>query len=507
MKKISGIVLFVILILSTVVFAEDYAVFGGVKGDLTLKAGVYYYQEICFITGKPVVLKGTVTIPSVSEQDEYNLAIKYEASNTAEQITMSRNVTYKVKKSRDNGMNQVIIDTVIEPGKLKESYTVKGDAYQLTSFQFANSQIVDEHPGITFESGNIFYKKVFHIGGDEKTASAKLIIEGTSVTDLSYSNFWSNLTTRIIDLKISHQPLAEGASDGWDGTATLKYSADKSTNFNYIKNDVQNISFRGGLLKVENSHNVLNYTYDFKNPEATKEKPTSARLKGSDQLNAYSFEKSSRLPIPKYRDLGDHWSTNESFRMGSLEAFDTGIAFFPDIAIHRDEFARAIVNSIDHLAPESAKTRKSEAILMLRRNAKQGPFVDVPRESPYYIYTKRVFDKGLMIGEGNGYFKPSQPLTRAEAITVMIRALGIQDIAPALDYDTGYSDDNQIPIWAKDAIYMAKQVGIVKGYPDNTIRPLNIMTRAETATMLSQFIDHLRQDITIDYREKLLNQY
>ncbi len=522
------------LLLSSVVSAEEYAIYGGIRGDLTLKAGVYNYQEICFISGEPVKLYGTVTLPKTPDKDNYKVSYKYQLASQDGNIKLDRTVSYDVTKSTDNGMRQTIVKSIIPVGGLKESYTVGSDKYELASFQYNKSAVNDVHPGITFASGNLFYKKVFYKNGDAASAAGRLTISAESKTDLGYKNHWSELTSRIVDLTFDYvareqngnttetivpdetQPETTAANAdnaaaaqadqpqktaSWSGSATLKFSTDKSTAFNYVRNDVQNISFRGGLLKTENSNVVLQYSYDM--PNTTD----GTRNKGEGNLNTYSFEDASRLPVPKYKDIAAHWGEAACFRIGSLEGFAPDDFFFPDLNITREQFAMALINSIDHLAPETPEERRSEAIKTLRPKAEPLVFDDISRDSLYYIYIKRAFDEGLMIGEGNRQFLGTRPLTRQEAITIMIRALGIQDIAPAKPYNTGYRDDAKISNWAKDAIYMAREVGIVEGYPDNTARPMALITRAEAATLLSRFIDHLREDITTDYREKLLNKY
>ncbi len=536
MKKIISLVL-VCLLLGTIVSADNYAIYGGIKGDLTLKAGVYNYQEICFISGQPVKLYGTVTLPKTPDKENYKVSYKYQLASQDGVIKLDRTVSYDVTKSSDNGMQQTIVKSVIPVGGLKESYTIDKDKYELASFQYNKSDINDIHPGITFASGNLYYKKVFYKNGDASTAEGVLTVVGESKTDLAYKNHWSELTTRIVDLTFDYEARQQGSTTteqptttaaetqpettassadnnaaqpdtskkatSWSGSATLKFSTDKSTAFNYVRNDVQNISFRGGLLKTENSNVVLQYSYDM--PDLAAER--GARNKGEGNLNTYTFEDATRLPVPKYKDIAAHWGEEACFRMGSLEGFAPDDFFFPDLNITREQFAMALINSIDHLSPETVEQRRSEAIKLLRPKAEPLAFDDISRDSLYYIYIKRANDEGLMIGEGNAQFLPTRPLTRQEAITIMVRALGIQDIAPARPYNTGYNDDADISDWAKDAIYMARESGIVKGYPDNTARPLALMTRAEASTLLSRFIDHLREDITTDYREKLLNKY
>ncbi len=533
MRKNISLALVLILLLQ-ISFADIYSVFGGIKGDLTMSKGLYYYQEVTFVTGKPVVLKGTVKIPEIpKDKDNYKLKVDYSLTNEAQKIELERSVNYEVTKEFDKDRKQEIINSNIPVGGIKEDITVGSDVYTLTSFQQNNSELKEINPAIAFESGNTFYKKIFHKNGDEKTAAGRLTITGESRTHLGYDSKWSKLTTRVIDVAYDYQPLKKdekktddkkedkadkkedkAKNSAWDGNVVLKFSTDTSSDFSYVRNDVQNISFRGGLLKSENTSVMLEYDYKILDPSKVGTNSNNKYIEGKANLNTYSFETATRLVVPKFKDIIGHWAEEEIFRLGSLEAFDSKDFFFPDNYITREEFAMALINSISHLEKESPEERRSEAIKAKRKGAKPLIFTDVNRESPYYVYVAEAQKQGLMEGvagyEGNEIryqFLPTRPLTRQEATTVIVRSLGIEDIAPALPYDTGFNDDKDISTWAKDGIYMAREVGIVKGYPDNTARPLELVTRAEAATMLSQLVDHLRDDITIDYRDKLLNAY
>ena len=90
MKRLISLILSLLLLFVQISFADDYAIFGGIKGDLTLKAGVYYYQEVVFSSGEPIILSGTATIPVVPDKDTYTLSIKYSLANTAAQASLER---------------------------------------------------------------------------------------------------------------------------------------------------------------------------------------------------------------------------------------------------------------------------------------------------------------------------------------------------------------------------------------------------------------------------------
>lgn len=528
--KSRGLLLFLILMMCIMPIHAanfpDFSFFGGIQGDLTMKAGVYYYQEICFISGEPVVFQGTISVPNIKDRDKknYKAAIKYSLSNSKKKAILERSVNYDIKNEYNEDARQKITHVSIPVGGIKEHIEIDGKNYDLTSFQFSNANISENKPGIDFNSGNIFYKKVYHIDGDENTAKERLVLIGESEVDLSFSNKYSAIDTTIVKLSLSQENIEDGKVL-WDGNAEHRFSNRRSSSFNYVNNEVHNISFHGGLLQSENTENFLHYSYNLpklkeeekKEKEgaaasestAKKEEPGSINLKrnqGEGDLNTYRFEDSKRLISPKFSDVKDHWAANSIFKLSSLEAFLPTQFFYPDNYITREQFAKALINTISYLAPETQEQMKKEIVKLKRPNAKPLIFSDIRRDSPYYIYIEKANQLGLMYGEGGGQFLPTRPLTRAEAIAVIARSLGIDEIAPSLPYDSYYSDDKSIPTWAKDSIYTISKLDIIGGYPDGSVRPLSLMTRAEAAVMLDALVEHLRNDITIDYREKLLNR-
>lgn len=523
------------------VYGDSYSIFGGLRREMTLKSGIYYYEELSFVKGRPIILKGTVSIPSkpktADETKPYKLNVKYDISNQTENLSISRSVTYDVSRVYKPEVGQLITNWKIPEGGLKESMLVDNKSYELTSFQFNNTEIRDGKPAIDFTSSNVYFKKTFHSAGALSDTGSRIIITGESDTALAYENEWSDLSSRIIKMKVEYDdlPIPENSSSypaggtaketkdrlSWQGSYELKFSTKSSSSFENVVNDVRHISFKQGLIKNKNSEDVLLYSYDMpvleekkedkkepKKPEPGDAKPAPGpvlRNRGEGRLNSYLYENSTRLPVPKFKDIGAHWAEKSIFKLASLEAFELDEVFFPDLFINRAQFARSIVNSIGHVDYEDEAKRKAELIKSKRRGAKPPLFEDLPRDDRYYVYIAEANAKGLMLGEGNGQFLPYRPLTRAEAISIMMRAIGVVDVAPALPFKTNFSDDASIPTWSKQAFYMADQLGVVKGYKDGSCQPLKHVTRAEAAAMLDRLIEHLRTEISLDYREKLLD--
>ena len=75
-----------------------------------------------------------------------------------------------------------------------------------------------------------------------------------------------------------------------------------------------------------------------------------------------------------------------------------------------------------------------------------------------------------------------QSITRAEALTVISRMTG---------YSGGelyFNDSNDVPWWAASSIAGLVNAGIINGYEDNTIRPNDLLTRAEAAAILDKIM-------------------
>lgn len=80
-------------------------------------------------------------------------------------------------------------------------------------------------------------------------------------------------------------------------------------------------------------------------------------------------------------------------------------------------------------------------------------------------------------------FAPDEPITREQAAAVIGRAL---DLAGGINL--GFADRNEISDYAKMYVSVCAEKGIIEGYDDGTFRPLNNITRAETAAILSRCV-------------------
>jgi len=91
-----------------------------------------------------------------------------------------------------------------------------------------------------------------------------------------------------------------------------------------------------------------------------------------------------------------------------------------------------------------------------------------------------LIENGSIAGYPDGSVKPNIDMTRAEVITALIKAIGLE---PAKNPKLKFADIKSIPDWAQGYIQVAVDNGIIQGYPDNTYKANNKVTRSEFLVM------------------------
>lgn len=92
-------------------------------------------------------------------------------------------------------------------------------------------------------------------------------------------------------------------------------------------------------------------------------------------------------------------------------------------------------------------------------------------------------EKGYVKGLTETTFGPEVALTRAQYVTLLARTFNWElPASPKLSFK------DKVPAYAQGAVQVAIAKGLVKGYPDNTFRPDQPVTRAEAAVILDRVL-------------------
>lgn len=86
-------------------------------------------------------------------------------------------------------------------------------------------------------------------------------------------------------------------------------------------------------------------------------------------------------------------------------------------------------------------------------------------------------------GYSDATFRPDKPITRQELALVVARLDGELDTG-----DIPFADADEVSSWARDGVYTAYTKGLIRGYNDNTFRPLNNISREETVTIFNRYL-------------------
>ncbi len=136
--------------------------------------------------------------------------------------------------------------------------------------------------------------------------------------------------------------------------------------------------------------------------------------------------------------------------------------------------------------PGNSVTRRDFAIMLTQMlgvsndGTAVSPFIDVDDDDYGVVSIAYCKAHNIISGYDDGTFKPDATITRQEAASMIVKAMGVSKVSDEL-----YPDDSTIAGWAKDAVYKAKAAGLMKGYEeDGTFRPTGKITRAEAASIM-----------------------
>lgn len=151
----------------------------------------------------------------------------------------------------------------------------------------------------------------------------------------------------------------------------------------------------------------------------------------------------------------------------------------------------------DLFAPHQNLTRAQMATLLHRMAGSpeatgESDFSDVPADAWYAEAVLWAAQNQIVNGRGGGSFDPDGKITREEAVTMLVRyADQLKITLKQTQKPDPFTDEAKISAWAKRAVAVMTEAGILSGYPDSTFRPKNHITRAETAKIMVLFLEAL----------------
>lgn len=125
----------------------------------------------------------------------------------------------------------------------------------------------------------------------------------------------------------------------------------------------------------------------------------------------------------------------------------------------------------------SKNITRAEFITMLVRALKipiksyEGAFSDVNSTDWYADYIQTAYQNGWISGDGFGSVNPQKNATREEMTKIVVGAFEQAFGKIDADRDTAFSDNEDISHWAKEYIEKAVSIGLITGYETGEFRP------------------------------------
>ncbi len=461
----------VVSVESTLAKAPEFQ--GGVSNE-------YTYEEIFFLTGTPIKFTGKPVITERESKNQVTTTYKFNLTSPSGG-KLTRNVVYVSTLEAHADKGQTTSNTIVK--SYSEKIIIGQETYTLDDYQFSKASVIDNRPATDYYSGNISGRKTYikSTKGAGSNTYKETITMFMSGRDMGYKNFWGATETQLMDYEII-TPY---------GTAfiTSKVSDSKSKILQYEPNPPTLSSFVGGHSVINSSNMIAEYTYDIPFARYTAQK-------GKINLTQENLPTVERLIVPKFRDLSNHWAKDEIEKLYSLGILDESSQFFsPNTPMKRYQFTVGVLKAVDLRVLEQPKAKKipSKAI-----------FKDLNAKDPDYLYIESAVEKGIINGVNPTTFAPNQPIKRAQAVAILVRALGLEGRAPSPGFKTNYVDDKKIPAYAKDSIYVATELGLISGDEKNRFNPNQPLTRAQASAIISRFLNFLEADLKQNYRDDML---
>ncbi|MBE7029682.1 MAG: DUF4358 domain-containing protein [Ruminococcaceae bacterium] len=168
-------------------------------------------------------------------------------------------------------------------------------------------------------------------------------------------------------------------------------------------------------------------------------------------------------------DISGHWAQSiieKWIEAGKIKGYSDG-SFKPSNNMTRAEFATVLASVIDINVAEYPEF----------------PYTDVNENDWFFENVKKLH--ALSVVAPSDKFNPDSLITRQEVMTMAGRAFYYYSEND--DAIKGFNDYQDIADYAKEYVAGLVESGCVTGYEDNTIKPLNNITRAECIKILDGF--------------------
>lgn len=248
----------------------------------------------------------------------------------------------------------------------------------------------------------------------------------------------------------------------------------------YVKNN--EITFahtKVGKVKGEKGNiDIGTITFKTKKAGTTTMNWTNIKIVDSN-LDSKTFETNASANFIKiFGDLAGHWAKSDIMQMVDkyvVEGMDDD-HFAPNLNVTRAQFATLLSKALN-----------------LKEESGENPFADVAPGAWFESSVKKAYSAGLIKGIADDAFAPEQNITREEMTTMLLRAKAhatggnLEDMTA--NESIHFSDAIAINDWAKKAVALAVESGLMNGRTEREFAPQEYASRAESVVVIKRLLD------------------
>ena len=166
-----------------------------------------------------------------------------------------------------------------------------------------------------------------------------------------------------------------------------------------------------------------------------------------------------------------HWAFDEIYHLKKLGVI-SGVDeehFVPEGQVTREQFVKMFIDAFGYQKTNSELS-----------------FSDVSQDAWYAEYICAGIENGLINGVSKDRFGVGMPISREDICVIAMRAMKGESPENA---QTGFSDDEEISDYARDAVAYLSDYGVINGFSDGSFRPKGYLTRAQAAKIICTIIN------------------
>jgi hypothetical protein len=208
-----------------------------------------------------------------------------------------------------------------------------------------------------------------------------------------------------------------------------------------------------------------------KRVKAVHKNSSSLEFKGDSSVQ---FKAAAPAEPLHFSDLTEgYWAKSgieKAASLGLVNGYPDG-TFRPYRNVTRAEFVTMLVRALEPKATQEAGAAE---------------FVDADDIGNWArVPVELAVQQGWVHGFEDGSFRPNRPITRAEMVTIAVRALKL----PTTQQEASqFKDWNEVPVWAQGAISTAVEAGLFNGRGGNMLYPGAYTNRAESTILILRLL-------------------